>query len=492
MSSSAAGGAPRRVRARTYAFFFAAFALVVFLTHTRYYNLPYYWDELGQFVPAALDIFQRGAWIPQRTIPNVHPPGLMAYLAGVWTVFGYSIAATRLAMLALASLAALIAFLLAIELTKGAKGAPAFAAVVLLLASPLVYTQSMLAQLDLPAMLFSSWALLLFLQNRFRAAALASVALVLVKETGIVVPAVLGIWLAAERKPREAAWFVLPFFALAGWIAALWAATGNLLGNSEFANYNLFFPLHPVRLAGALLRRAFFLGIEHFHWIGWIFVVPAFRRGAFAGRAWRVAAAVAAAQVLVVTVFGGAVLERYLLPVLPILYAAFAAATPRFAQLALVAGLVFSLFWNPPYPYPFENNLAMVDFVRLQQAAAEYVAAEYPDRAITTAWPLTAALWIPELGYVEHRMHIRRIADFTPPQVAKLAPGSVEVFVLFSREWDRPWDLRRAPWIIGIVRRVYHWEPQMRPGEIACRFGLAQVAEWRRGGQWAVVLARPE
>ena len=50
----------------------------------------------------------------------------MAYLAAVWTVFGYSITATRIAMLLVASAAALITFLLAIELSRGATGAPAF------------------------------------------------------------------------------------------------------------------------------------------------------------------------------------------------------------------------------------------------------------------------------------------------------------------------------------------------------------------------------
>jgi len=53
----------RGASVRTYLFFFVSFALVVFLTHAPYFDLPYFWDELGQFVPAALDIFHDGAWI---------------------------------------------------------------------------------------------------------------------------------------------------------------------------------------------------------------------------------------------------------------------------------------------------------------------------------------------------------------------------------------------------------------------------------------------
>src|ERR1700734_1770927 len=81
----------------------AAIAMLVFLAHLPYLALPYFWDELGQFVPAALDIFHDGAWIPHSTVPNAHPPAVMAYLALIWRIVGYSIPATRVAMLVLAA-----------------------------------------------------------------------------------------------------------------------------------------------------------------------------------------------------------------------------------------------------------------------------------------------------------------------------------------------------------------------------------------------------
>src|ERR1700737_4260124 len=106
----------RGVRPATYLFFCGSFALVVFLCHATYFNLPYFWDELGQFVPAALDIYRDGAWVPHSTVPNAHPPGVMAYLALVWKIFGYSIVAPRAALLLLGSLTALCTFLLDIRL----------------------------------------------------------------------------------------------------------------------------------------------------------------------------------------------------------------------------------------------------------------------------------------------------------------------------------------------------------------------------------------
>src|SRR5580658_6869218 len=120
------------VRLRSYALAFGLIAAFMILLHGSLLDLPFYWDEIGQFVPAALDLFRTGAWIPVSTVPNVHPPGVMAYLALFWSIFGYSIAATRIAMLLIAALGVLVTFLLGIELSRGATGTPAFAALALL------------------------------------------------------------------------------------------------------------------------------------------------------------------------------------------------------------------------------------------------------------------------------------------------------------------------------------------------------------------------
>src|SRR5580693_1256897 len=138
-SSHRAAGAPcsrvpikkkRRMRRpiapRTYALFFLFFAVVVFVSHASFLDLPFFWDEVGQFVPASLDLFHSGALVPRSVTPSAHPPGVMAYLAAVWTVTGFSIVSTRAAMLSLASLCVLVVFLLAIKLCSAVKGAPAF------------------------------------------------------------------------------------------------------------------------------------------------------------------------------------------------------------------------------------------------------------------------------------------------------------------------------------------------------------------------------
>src|ERR1700689_2844827 len=103
------------VRLRSYSLAFGLIAAFLILAHGPLLQLPFYWDETGQFIPAALDLFRKGAWIPVSTVPNVHPPGVMAYLALFWSIFGYSILATRIAMLLIAAGGALATFLLGIE-----------------------------------------------------------------------------------------------------------------------------------------------------------------------------------------------------------------------------------------------------------------------------------------------------------------------------------------------------------------------------------------
>ncbi len=491
----------RTKRARTpalaYLFFFGASAFLVYLTHLPFLKLPFYWDELGQFIPAALDIFRHGWLVPHSTVPNVHPPGLMLYLAGIWSAFGYSILATRLAMLLVASATVFVAFLLAIRLCRGGAGAPAFSAVALLVVSPLFFMQAMLAQLDLPATLLTCVALLLFLNERYAAAALACTALAGVKETGIIVPLVFAVWLLLENKKKAAAWYALPVVALAAWLVLLSHSTGHMFGNSEFTEYNIFFALHPVRVGLALARRIYYLFFGDFHWIGWIAVYIAHRRmKIFSTRAWRIAGTVGIAQIVLVTVLGGATLERYVLPVLPLVYIAFAAAwsvrPSRWSsagQLAMIAGFIFCLIWNPPYPYPCENNLAMVDFVHLQQSAAKYLDSHYPGQTITTAWPLSAALRRLEYGYVSKKLPTKRIASFGASAVSNLKRGDVSLFVLYSRDWHDGWDMRDIPFADSLLRRFYGYEPPVSAEELNWRLGLEPVARWQERDQWIEVFA---
>ncbi len=491
-----AGPAGNGVRTRAHALVGAGFALFVLLSHLALLKLPFFWDELGQFVPAALDIFRTGAWIPYSTVPNVHPPGVMAYLAAVWTVAGgYSIAATRLAMLALGATGVVITLRLGVRL--GLSWGAAVLAAGFLSISPLFFAQAMMAQLDMPAMVFFSLALLLFLDDRIVPAALACTVLVLVKETGIVAPALFGAWLWMERRRREALWFILPVPPMLIWLIALERSTGHLFGNAAFTAYNLWYPLHPVRLSLALARRLYYLFAGSGHCIGTAAVVLALRRTkVFGTREWRIASALVAAHVVLVSVLGGAVLERYLLPVLPIVYMGFAAAlwqsSVRWhvaAAVAILAALLTANFVNPPYPFPLENNLAFTDFVGLHAEAARYLESHFPDAKIATMFPLASELRRPDFGYVQRPLQVREIYNFNAANVAPFARENVAVLVLYSEAWDPLGLMRNSQWT-AFLRRYYDYQPPVNASQLRVLLGAQLVARWTRHGQWIEIYQR--
>lgn len=488
------------VRLRSYALAFGLIALFLILAHGPLLNLPFYWDEAGQFIPASLDLFRAGAWIPVSTVPNVHPPGVMAYLAAWWSIFGFSIAVTRIAMLLVAATGALGTFLLGIELSRGATGTPAFAALVLLCLSPLFFAQSMLAQLDMPAMCGSVVALLLFLQNRFRASAIVCAVLVLVKETEIVAAALFGCWLLFERgrplrERRQALWFLLPLPCLLVWLAALRHVTGHWFGDPAFTAYNLWEPLHPGRFLVALARRLYYLFIGSGHFIGTIALLWALgRMPLLRDRPWRIAASFVLAHVLAVSALGGAVLERYLMPALPVVYIAFAislgALLPRTRQLtfaALLVCLIVANFVNPPYPFPFENNLAFVSFVDLQKRAAASV--ELHDGLVATAFPMAEALRNPDFGYVEAPRKVISIPDFTASEIEKLKLHPPDMLVVFTRAWD-PLYLLRNRIVHHFLAREYGYQPELGPDAIAETLSMSVARRWTRRGLSFALLTR--
>jgi len=474
--------------------FFIAFLALLVAIHLPYLKLPYFWDEMGQFAPASLDLYHDGAWVPHSTLPNVHPPGVMAYMALVWRIFGYSILSARLAMLVMAALGVWLAFLLAIRLARGTVGAPAFAAVLFLIATPIFYTQSMLIMLDLPAMTFTILALLLFLDARYVACAAVCTVLVLVKETAITTPAVFAAWLFFREKRRgEALYFAAPAVALGIWLMVLRHATGHWLGNEEFGRYNVTEALDPFHIVAAFGMRAWYLFIGDGHWIGAVALYIGWR--VLRGKEWRLAALVAVAQLVLVTVLGGAALDRYLLPILPILYAAVATAASAYpaswrwaSHTALIGFLVVGWFWNPPYPYPYEDNLAMMDFVGLQRDAARFLETEPAGTRIASAWPFYVAIQNPEFGYVDRPLIGIEAPGLRLADLAKVDRRSYDLLVVYRKFAPVEGTFLDIAPLRGFLSSNYH--PQATADEIRDGLGLVPVMRWERREQWIEVFSQ--
>ncbi len=419
----------------------------------------------------------------------------MLYLAAVWSVTGYSITVARVAMLSLAALGLVLVYSLGLRLANWHAAA---LALLLLLCDPLFYAQSMMTQLDMPAMVCVLLGLVLFLDNRHIACAAACTAAALTKETSILLPLVLMLTLLRERRLREAAYYVVPALALSVWLFALWRATGTPFGNAEFAHYNLNYSLDPLRMVFSLCRRVYYLFLQDFRWIGTAAMWYSWRhRGLFRTPAWHLVMTFAAAHIVLVSVLGGAELERYLLPVLPIFYLAVAQAlftlSPARRNLcaaAVCAGLVVAVFTKPLFPLPYEDTGAMVDFVRVQQTAAAYLQQHYSGQDIYTAWPLTAALGRADFGYVTKPLTTHETLDLKYSILSKLNPRDVHVLVLYPRTWEPVFWILHLPGVGAFLTRFYEYEPQMTGGQAHTVLGLSRVARWDRRGQWVEVWAK--
>jgi 4-amino-4-deoxy-L-arabinose transferase-like glycosyltransferase len=494
--SMAAAAPARKPHYYLLIFFFLLEALLVI--HLRVLTLPFFWDEHGQFIPTALDLLRSGTWVAHSTTPNVHPPAVEAYLVVWYKLLGFSIPVTRVAMLVLAGWGLLVTFLLTLELSQKRRELPAFFAALFLLASPLFYTQSMMAELDMPAMLFTIVAILAFLKKNYVAASIASIALVLVKETGVVVPLVLCVILLSRRDWKRAAYFVAPGAVLSAWLMFIHGSTGYWLGNPEFAHYNVAYALHPARISLSFARHIYYLFFAEFRWIGTSVLLWAAKRSKdFNVEAWRVVIAVAVATTLLVTVLGGAELERYLLPVLPFFYIAVSISLTSLrkparvvATAGLAIGLLVNLFWNPPYPFPYENNYAMVDFVRLQQLAAAFVERNLPNHTIATAWPYTAGLKSPDYGFVDRKLRVIETKDFHFSSIRALPAKSYDVLITYTRTWAPERGVIAIPIVREFLSRFYEFEPQISTDQCA-QLGLTKVKSWNRRGQEITIYARP-
>jgi 4-amino-4-deoxy-L-arabinose transferase-like glycosyltransferase len=260
-------------RRKEFGFLISAFWFLfsVVLLHYPLLRLPYYWDEAGYYIPAALDFFRSGQLVPSSTLPTGHTPLVIIYLALAWRAFGFSPLVTRAAMLAVA--ACTLAGVYALGRRVAHREIACWSALLLAL-SPLFFAQSTLAHLDLAAGLFTLLALWALLGGHPWRFALLSTCAVLSKETAVVLLPVAWIFSWGQHRraagsPARAWWvaYFAPLVALLVWLGFYHHATGFWTGNREYLHYNLYSTLNPVRAILALLRRLYETFVGGFNWL---------------------------------------------------------------------------------------------------------------------------------------------------------------------------------------------------------------------------------
>jgi hypothetical protein len=399
------------------------------------------------------------------------------------------------------------------------------------------------------------------LRERMVAFAFVASLAVLSKETAAVFLPVawLFVW-KRRRDKRLATWIalVLPCLPLLAWTLYYHHVTGFWTGNTEYLEYNLYSTLNPVRIFLTLLRRVWELFGAGFNWVLLLAAAmglwPGGRLPEGTGERDReqngetekeetitsvgiddgapstsaprsnslssfyrltsqtpnpetprltgdftfLAVGLCIVYLLMLSLVGGAVLRRYLLPVFPFFYLfvvtfifrlprALARTTCTLAAACLVA----SWFINPPYPFPFDDNLAYADFIRLHQQAARFLENGPGDPVVLTAWPASGELTTPTLGYVSKALHVNTVRGFTLEDFAGTVPESFDLLYLYSRRWEpeNNW-LAHSTLLRRIQRTYFGYAPQISEQMLKDRYHLRPLLSLKRGGQWVRIYTR--
>jgi 4-amino-4-deoxy-L-arabinose transferase-like glycosyltransferase len=484
------------------------FFVGVYLAHHALLALPWFWDEAGYYIPAALDFFRTGSLIPHSTITNAHPPLPSILLAAWWHIAGLSIQGTRTFLCMIAAAALLGVFSLARSL---AGNAVAIATTLLTAIYPIWFAQSTLAHADLFAAAFSLWALAVYFKpirstpDLINLAALFSLA-VLSKETAIVTPLALALYELAKRRQAPAIALVFPVLPLVLWYTYHHHVTGFTFGNPEFLRYNATANLSPARILLSLWHRLVHL---FFHMNMWVPVActmailpikPLPGKPGLTRQTLIAFAVILAANAVAFSILGGALLTRYLLPMYPLILLVCVATWhqrlkqwPALAALSVLA-FIAALFINPPYSFAPEDNLTYADFINLHQRAIHLIDHDFPYATVLTAWPATTELQHPELGYTTRPIRTTAIDNFSLPEIQKAAQDSsaFDTALVFSTKWVPPaTQLSLTRHTEQSDTRFFDFHRDLSPEEIAQILHGQILWQARSHGEWAAILRFP-
>ena len=505
---------------------FAVIFVFVFLLHIPVLQLPYFWDEAGYYVPAARDILLSGSLIPHSTLSNGHPPLVLAWIALWWKVVGYTPLVTRSAMLVVAAFSLLGVFRLA---QRVANTQVAIASTICTALYSVFFAQSSLAQVDLAAAGFIFWGLCAYIEDRpVSVAAWFSVA-ALAKETAILAPAALAGWEALRliaprlrmqdgglerigsgenrgRVPRMLA-LMVPLAPLMAWYTYHFVRTGYVFGNPEFFRYNVAATLSFTRFLLALALRLWqTFGYLHL-WLLTLGMLLAtllppvkdfgVERQRIVTPVQVIFITVIAAYVMAMALIGGAVLARYMLPAVPLVIILAVSTLWRRLRLWSLAIAFIALFfvvawfWNPPYGFSPEDNLAYRDYIHLHEDAERFLEARHPMARVLTAWPASDELTRPWLGYITRPMQVVRVEDFSLDEVLSAADfrSNFEAVLIFSTKYEPAHPLldRWKAWE-KVKTQFFGFHRDLPPAAAAHILGGHVMFSEVRKGQWVAVI----
>jgi len=269
-----------------------------------------------------------------------------------------------------------------------------------------------------------------------------------------------------ERRP---AWWSLTLLLacvpLALWFAYHRARTGYTLGNPEYFRYNVESTLNLARILDTVWRRLDHVTLHMNLWALTLAGLAAmFLRPRYDGETERPRIAVPVqilflvlilAHVVALSVVGGAVLARYMLPVLPLVIMVWVSTLWRrvpawpLAVALVCAAFAYRTEVNPSYNYPWEENLAYRDFILLHRDAARYLEANHAEARVLTSWPATDELRNAYYGYTPRALNVVPAENFLRAELERAAARKSEYDVAFLYSSHGGLELDEAARLLG-------------------------------------------
>jgi hypothetical protein len=394
---------------------------------------------------------------------------------------------------------------------------------------PVFFAQSSLAQVDLAAAGFTFWGLAAYVEGEAVATTFWFALAALAKETAILAPMALAGWeilgLLARKSPLRKRWLenedreprassvrriaslLIPAMPLALWYAYHYARTGYVFGNPEFFRYNVAATLSSTRFLFALAMRLWQISGYLHLWLLTLAMLVAMcllppRRDSSGERprisipVQMVFYVVMLAYAVAMALIGGAVLARYMLPAVPLVIIVSVSTLWRRVHYWLTAvacvaiAFVVAWFWNPPYGFSLEDNLAYRNYIVLHEDGEHFLEARYPMARVLTAWPASDEISRPWLGYITRPMRVVRVENFSIDEVLAAASRSnYQVALVFSTKYEpgpAVWDHWRA-WT-ELKTRFFGFHRDLPPAAVAQILGGHIVFSEQRPGQWVAVI----
>ena len=403
-----------------------------------------FWDEMAWLGQAG--------WLADngliRAVPGLrpdaqffgHPPGLHFVAAVLFKVFGRSIEVAHV-LIACLSAAGVCATYMLVRAAHDTR--TAVLAALLLLFSPAWFSSAGVFLADLPVAALGVLCALFVMRGRVLAFFVTASCMVLIKETAVALVVALIAFRVLTRRPltratlKDALPYAAPLLVFAAFIIVQKVASGRFFYIYDFETDALF----DVGIRSSLQQAAkisHWMLVAQFRWVltGAIVLDLLINPGARRRRELLLFAVVAVASGYAFAVIF--YVPRYVLPVLPFLYALGAVSLMALSrtpvrQLATGATAMAVTLWSlarDPYRGHGEDNMQYLGIVRMHQANALEVATRYAEARIVSAWPMAPQLGDPLLGYVSVPLLVKWFAgegDLAEADIAVIARPANDV-----------------------------------------------------------------